>query len=102
MVDGGGGGGGGGVVDGAGAGVVAGGVTGGAGWWVAAACGFAGAVTWVALAEGVGVCVAPAAPQPAANAASNANPAADRVRVNDISYPCELTIFWNGGRRLCL
>jgi hypothetical protein len=95
MVDGGGGGG---VVDGAGAGVVAG----GAGWWVAAACGFAGAATWVALAEDAGVCVAPAAPQPAANAASSANPAADRVRVNDISYPCELTIFWNGGRRLCL
>jgi hypothetical protein len=69
---------------------------------VAVACGFVGAATWVALAEDAGLSVAPAAPQPAANAASSASPAADRVRVNDISYPCELMIFWNGGRRLCL
>jgi hypothetical protein len=95
-----GGGGGGGVVDGAGAGVVTGGVTGGTGWGVAAARGLAGAATWVGLAEDAGLDVAPAAPQPAASAASSAIPAADRVRVNDISYPCELTIFWNGGRRL--
>jgi hypothetical protein len=43
--------------------------------------------------------IVPAVPQPAAGAASSANPAADRVRVNDISCPCEMAIFWSGGRR---
>src|SRR6266487_427401 len=59
-------------------------------WWcVTAAGGAAGAVT-AGLGGTAAWCAAAALPQPAARAASSANPAADRVRVNDMTCPSGL------------
>jgi hypothetical protein len=77
-----------GAVAGAEAGVLAAGV--GGAWWLgcAVAAGFAAA--W---------CAAAAVPQPAATAASSANPPAARTKVNDMGWSFRFAICRSGGRR---